>query len=90
MSESKAKTIAEITTDDPEVRGAYLRRYSTQMEDFAKAMAAAVLSWRELDAGSEHDEGRAYVSALVYCAITLYIQSMKLLLSGHLIPARNL
>ena len=53
-------------------------------------MAAAVLAWRDLDAGSEKEEGRAYVSALVYCAITLHLQSMKLFLSGHPVAAGNL
>jgi hypothetical protein len=90
LSESTAKIFAEITADDPEVRAAYLRRYSAQVEDFAKGMGTALIAWRGLDAGSERDEGRAYVSALVYCAITLHIQSMKLFLSGHVIPAGNL
>jgi hypothetical protein len=90
FSESKTKILAEITADDPAVRASYLSRYSSQVEDFAMRMAAAVQSWRELDAGSGPDEERAYVSALVYCAITLHIQSMRLFLSGHIIAAGNL
>ena len=90
LAESKRKIIAEITSDEPDVRGSYLERYSEQVEDFGHRMANAVLSWRDLDAGSEKEEGRAYVSALVYCAMTLHIQSMRLFLSGHSIAAGNL
>jgi len=90
FSESRAKILRELTVDDPDVRASYLARYSSRIEEFADGMAKAVLAWREVDAGSERDEGRAYVSALVYCAITLHIQSMKLFLSGHIVPAGNL
>lgn len=90
FAESKGKIIAEITSDEPDVRSSYLKRYPEQVEGFATGMANAVLAWRDLDAGSEKEEGRAYVSALVYCAITLHIQSMRLFLSGHPIAAGNL
>ena len=90
FSESKIKIINEITTDEPDVRSSYLKRYSSQIEDFGIGMAKAILSWRELDARSEKETPRAWVSALVYCAITLHIQSMRLFLSGHPIAAGNL
>lgn len=90
FEESRRKIIAEITSDEPEVRGAYLEMYSEQVEEFGSGMANAILAWREIDANSEKEEDRAYVSALVYCAITLHIQSMRLFLSGHLIAAGNL
>jgi len=90
FDESKRKILAELTSDEPDVRDSYLKRYAAQIEEFGVTMANAVLAWRELDAGSEKEEGRAYVSALVYCAITLHIQSMRLFLSGHPIAAGNL
>jgi len=90
FEESMHKIIAEITSDEPEVRAAYLERYSGQVEKFGTSMANAILAWRDLDVGSEKEEDRAYVSALVYCAITLHIQSMRLFLSGHPIAAGNL
>ena len=90
FAESKKKIVAEITSDEPDVRRSYLERYSEQVNDFATGMANAVLAWRDLDAGSEKEEARAYVSALVYCALTLHIQSMRLFLSGHPIAAGNL
>jgi hypothetical protein len=90
FEESKRKIIAEITSDDPSIRNSYLARYKKQVEEFGTGMASAILAWRDLDAGSEKEENRAYVSALVYCAITLHIQSMRLFLSGHPIAAGNL
>lgn len=90
FAESKKKIVAEISSDEPDVRRSYLERYAKQVDDFGAGMANAVLAWRDLDADSEKDEGRAYVSALVYCAITLHIQSMRLFLSGHPIAAGNL
>ncbi len=90
FAECESKIIAEITSDDPEVRNCYLGRYAEQVKEFGAAMANAVLAWRELDARAEKEEGRAYVSALVYCAITLHVQSMRLFLSGHPIAAGNL
>ena len=88
--ESKIKIINEITTDEPEVRSSYLKRYSAKVEEFGIGMAKAILAWRDLDAGSGKEEPRAWVSALVYGSITLHIQSMRLFLSGHPIAAGNL
>lgn len=90
FAESKHKIIIEITSDDGEVRDSYLGRYSKQIESFGDGMANAILAWRDLDVGSEQDADRAYVSAMIYCAITLHIQSMRLFLSGHIIGAGNL
>jgi hypothetical protein len=88
--EARANIWKEITSDDPEVRGAYLARYTKQAERFAAGMAAAFLAWRGLDANSEKNDHHAYVSAMAYTAITLHIQSMRLFLSGHTIAAGNL
>lgn len=90
FDESKRKIIVEVTSDEPDVRNSYLDRYGQQVEEFGIGMANAIIAWRDLDAGSEKEEGRAYVSAMVYCAITLHIQSMRLFLSGHPIAAGNL
>jgi hypothetical protein len=90
FEESKQKIISEITSDEPDVRHSYLEQYKDQVEEFGAGMAKAILVWRDLDAGSEKEEARAYVSALVYCAITLHIQSMRLFLSGHPVAAGNL
>jgi hypothetical protein len=53
-------------------------------------MARAFLKWRSLDDGVKRDEHRAHVSALVYTAITLHIQSLKLFLSGQTVASGNL
>ncbi len=90
FDEAKEKIVAEITSDDTDVRNSYLERYTQQLDEFGDAMARALLAWRELDSGSEKEAKKAYLSAMVYCAITLHIQSMRLFLSGHPIAAGNL
>jgi hypothetical protein len=81
---------AEITSDNAEVRAEFLKRFAPDVERFSDAMARAFGNWRMLDAEIKGDEKRAYVSALVFTAITLHIQSMKLFLSGHEVAAGNL
>lgn len=90
FDESKAKIISEIISDEPDVRKSYLERYEQHLDEFGHAMTNALMVWRELDFGSEKDVRKAFLSALVYCAITLHIQSMRLFLSGHPIAAGNL
>jgi hypothetical protein len=90
FGESKKKIVAEITSDEPDVRRFYLERYAEQVDVFGTGMANAVLAWRDLDAWAKKEEARAYVAMLVYCAITLHIQSMRLFLSGHPIAAGSL
>ena len=80
----------ELTADDSDVRAEYLKYFSADVSSFTDAMARAFLNWRALDDEVKGDEKRAHVSALVYSAVTLQILSMKLFLSGYLIPAGNL
>lgn len=53
-------------------------------------MSHAFLEWRELDGQLAGDVRKGYVSAIVYCALSLHVASMKLFLSGYIIPAGNL
>jgi hypothetical protein len=53
-------------------------------------MAEAFMRWRSLDDNVGKNEELGYVSGLVYTAITLHIQSMKLFLSGHTVAAGNM
>lgn len=80
----------EITSDNAEVRAEFLKRFGPAVEKFSAAMARAFGNWRTLDAEIKGDEKRAYVSALVFTAVTLHIQSMKLFLSGHQVAAGNM
>ena len=91
VKEAKDAIVKELTTDDMEVRAEFLKRYSQEVIGFAEAMAKAFVNWRSLDCKNiGSSEKRAFVSALVYTAVTLLILSMKLLLSGHVIAAGNL
>jgi hypothetical protein len=80
----------ELSSDDAEVRGEFIKRYAKQVDTFARDMAQALINWRTLDAGVGKDERRAYVSGLVYTSTTLHITSMKLLLAGQMVAAGNL
>jgi len=87
--EAREKIFAEIVSDDSDVRAKFLEKFKPQAEEFSDAMAKAVTAWRELDAKVEGNERLAYVSALVFTALTLHIQSMKLFLSGQPVAAGN-
>lgn len=80
----------ELTSDDPEIRAEYLKHFGADVSRFTNAMSDAFIKWRALDGRVKGDERRAHVSALVYSAITLQILSMKLFLTGCIIPAGNL
>ncbi len=82
--------LAEVTSDDSDVRAEYLKLFEADVKTFSDAMAQAFMKWRTLDAEVKHDEKRAHVSALVFTAITLHIHSLKLFLSGHAVAAGNL
>jgi hypothetical protein len=79
----------EITQDIADVRDRFVEKFKEETEAFVLDIADAYLEWRSLDAEIGTDERLAYVSALVYSAITLHILSMKLLLSGHVVAAGN-
>lgn len=89
LEEARKTILTEITSDDSEVRTAYLKHFGAAVEELADTMAQAFLNWWSLDAEADtkKDERRAYVSALVYTAITLHILSMKTLVSGLQVAA---
>jgi len=90
LTEARDKILIEITSDDRDVRNEYLKRFEGQAKSFSAAMGEAVMVWRSLDGQVGQNEKFAYVSGLVYTAITLQILSMKLLLSGQPVAAGNL
>ena len=90
VDEAREVILKELTSDDSEVRVAYLKHFDSEAKEFSSAMAAAYVKWRALDAGVKDDERRAHVSALVYVAVTLHVLSMKLFLSGQTVAAGNL
>jgi hypothetical protein len=90
LSEAHDKILKEILLDDSEVRAEFLKNFKEDATKFSCAMARAFLAWRELDAKASEKENLKWVSALVFTSLNLHIQSMKLLLSGHLVAAGNL
>ena len=90
LTEATETIHAEVTKDQPEVRADFLKHFGAQLPPFCASMANAVLKWRHIDAGSEISEEHAHVSAFVYAAIALHIQSTRLFLSGHMVAAGNL
>lgn len=89
LKEARDKIFTEITSDDAEVRAKFLEKFESQADEFSELMAKAVIAWRELDAKVGDNKKLPYVSALVYTALTLHIQSMKLFLSGQPVAAGN-
>lgn len=79
----------EITSDDADTRAKYVARFQAKAEMFSAFMGEAFLGWRSIDNNVGKNEELAIVSALVYAAITLQIQSMKLFLSGNTVAAGN-
>ncbi len=90
FEEARDTILAQLTSDDPEVRAEYLEHFQADAEKFSEDMAQAFMKWRSLDADLQDDEKQAYISAQVYLAITLHIISMKLFLSGHIVAAGTL
>lgn len=90
VDQAKTAIFWEITSDDSEVRGEYLKHFEGAAKRFAVSMAKAFIKWRDFDKELKGDERRAHVSALVHVAITLHVLSMKNFLAGQPIAAGNL
>lgn len=90
VEQARETIFKELTSDDTEIRSEYLKLFEAEAKAFADPMAQAFIKWRTFDNAVEGNEKRAYVSALVYTAITLHVLSMKLFLSGQTVAAGNL
>ena len=89
LPEARDTILREIISDNSEVRAEFLGKFEADATKFSGAMAKAVLAWREIDDLAGDNEKLAYVSALVFTALTLHIQSMKLFFSGQIVAAGN-
>lgn len=89
LADARDKILREITSDDEDTRREYLARFESDAKSFSGFMAEGFMLWRSMDDSVGKSEELAYVSGLVYMAITLQIQSMKLFLSGHAVAAGN-
>jgi hypothetical protein len=90
FDQAQAEIFRVITSDEFEVRGEYLKHFEGAVKGFVVSMARAFMKWRDFANDVKGDERRAYVSALVYVAITLHVLSMKDFLAGQPVAAGNL
>lgn len=89
-NDANSQILTEILWDDPAVRTEFIKHFRSQANVFAQHMSVATAAWRTLDTGIGGSQKLAFVSALVYTAITLHVRSMKLFLAGELEAAGNL
>lgn len=87
VDQARQTILKELTSDDTEVRDAYLKHFNKDVERFSGEMGGAFVNWRSLDYRAKENEKLAYVSALVFTAITLHILSMKLFISGQAVAS---
>lgn len=88
--EARTKILTELISDDPGVRGDFLRHFRGKVEEFAEAMATAYLDWRLLSESVQGNTNKADITTVAYVAITLHVQSMKVFLLGLTVAAGNL
>jgi hypothetical protein len=80
----------EITRESREVRQEYVRYFGKDAQEFSDQMGLALGRWLTLYQAAEGDERRLKVLALVYTAMSLHVNSMKLFMCGQQIAAGNL
>ena len=79
----------ELLGDTDQAREQYLSHFRPELEEFVAAMASIYLHWKEFDKTVGGSEERAHISALLYGTMNSHVVSMKLLISGYLIPSGN-
>jgi hypothetical protein len=87
QEQKQTEILRRLLSDDSEVRAQYLKQFQGDVNVFVENMALAFVEFRALEAEAKLDEKKNYVVALVYAAITLHIVSLKLFLSGYIVPA---
>ena len=90
IEEAQSAISKELAGDDAEVRREFEARFGNEIRGFAGVMAVAFVNWRSLDSEVKDNERLAYVSAWVYTALNVHVNSMKLLIAGHQVAAGNL
>jgi len=92
FEETKDLIYSEITGEEKAAAASFLARYGEQAARFSDLTAQAIMDWEAIDRGAVQSENRKHkrIAFLIFCAITLNAQSMKLLLAGHIVAAGNL
>lgn len=77
--------------EDSLIRKQFIERYSTEIEQFIALMTYAFKEWSRVDKilTQKKTEPDAYISALLYAALHSHVVSLKLYISGLLVPSGN-
>ncbi len=77
--------------EDPSVRHQFIDRYSDEIEKFISLMSKAFETWSRVDKvlTRKKTEPDAYISALLYTALHSHVVSLKLFITGLIVPAGN-
>lgn len=90
LEESITMIREEILGDNKEIKREFQLNFTTEIERFIRALANAVIAWRNLDDLKSNNTRKPACSAFVFVTITNLLLSMKLLIEGYLIASGNL
>ena len=82
--------IKEILGEDEEVKKKFISNFESEITAFIDAIVESYQVWLKYDALIGSDRRRAFVSAFLFNAISNLSVSMKMLISGYIIPSGNL
>jgi hypothetical protein len=77
--------------EDPLIRNQFIDNYSGELEQFVVLMTHAFEEWARVDKmlTEKKTEPDAYITALLYTALHSHVVSLKLYISGLLVPSGN-
>ena len=59
LEEARDTILAQLTSDDSDVRAEYLKLFEADAQEFSTSMAHAFMKWRALDAKLQGSDERA-------------------------------
>ena len=77
--------------EDSSIREMFHQKYSAELNQFIAVMAEAFSEWSRVDKilTKNKKESDAYITALLYAALHSHVVSLKLYISGLLVPSGN-
>lgn len=77
--------------EDHHIRDRFIKNYSDELEQFVVLMTQAFEEWSRVDKilTKKKTEPDAYITALLYTALHSHVVSLKLYISGLLVPSGN-
>ena len=77
--------------EDQHIRDQFIKSYSKEVEQFVVLMTQAFEEWSRVDKilTKKKTEPDAYITALLYAALHSHVVSLKLFISGLLVPSGN-